>query len=122
MIRTLNLGLRFVLELVALIAVGYWGFKLPYGLPVQILAGLGLPFLLATLWATFRVPGDGGRPIVAVSGQLRLLLELLVFGAAVAVLAAAGHPELAAALTGTLVVHYAIDYERTLTFLGARLR
>ncbi len=42
MIRTLNLGLRFVLEMVALIAVGYWGFKLPCGLLVQILAGLGL--------------------------------------------------------------------------------
>jgi hypothetical protein len=117
MIHTLNLGFRFLLEIAALVAVGYWGFRLPNGLFIQLLAGIGLPVLLAVLWAVFRVPGDGGEPIVAISGQLRLALEAVVFGVAIAALVASGQQGLGAAFATVLVMHYAVDHERTIGFL-----
>jgi protein involved in polysaccharide export with SLBB domain len=53
----LNLALRFVLEIVALIAVGYWGWTAATGVLGYVLA-IGLPLLAAVFWGTFRVPGD----------------------------------------------------------------
>ncbi len=120
MIHTLNLGLRFVLEIAALFAVGYWGFRLSNGLFIQLLAGIGLPVLLAVLWATFRVPGDGGAPIVAISGQLRLVLEAFFFGLALSALFASGQRELAVTFALVLILHYAVDHERTVGFLLGR--
>jgi hypothetical protein len=117
MLQALNLALRFVLELLALIAVGYWGFTLSAPLGLRLLGGLGLPILLATAWALFRVPGDGGEPIVAVSGMVRLLLEAVVFGTAVALLVAAGAPRLAGAFMLVLLLHYALDYQRVTSLL-----
>ncbi|HEU4862451.1 MAG TPA: DUF2568 domain-containing protein, partial [Candidatus Limnocylindria bacterium] len=57
------LGLHFLLELVALFAVGYWGWTAHDGAQRWVWA-TALPLLLATVWAVFRVPGDGGDPIV----------------------------------------------------------
>ncbi len=117
MLHAFNLALRFVLELLALAAVGYWGFTLSAPLGVRLLGGLGLPLLLATAWAVFRVPGDGGEPVVVVSGAVRLLLEAVVFGTAVALLLAAGAPRLAGALSLVLVLHYGLDYQRVANLL-----
>jgi hypothetical protein len=117
MLQALNLALRFLLELLALVAVGYWGFTLPAPLGLRMLAGLGLPLLLATAWAVFRVPGEGGKPIVAVSGHVRLFLEGAVFGTAVALLVAAGAPRLAGAFALVLLLHYALDYQRVTSLL-----
>jgi hypothetical protein len=117
MLQTLNLALRVVLELLALVAVGFWGFTLSAPLGLRMLGGLGLPLLLATAWAVFRVPGDGGEPIVVVSGSVRLLLEAAVFGAAVALLAATGAPRLAGAFALVLLLHYGLDYQRVATLL-----
>ena len=62
----LNLVLRFLLELAALVAAGYWGFGAFDGWPLRVLAGIGVPFVLAAAWGVFRVPGDGGPPVVVV--------------------------------------------------------
>ena len=117
MLQAFNLALRFVLELLALVAVGYWGFTLSASLGVRLLGGLGLPLLLATAWAVFRVPGDGGEPIVVVSGAARLLLEAAVCSIAIALLLAAGAPRLAGAFTLVLLLHYGIDYQRVAILL-----
>jgi hypothetical protein len=120
MIHALNLGLRFLLEIAALVAVGYWGFRLPNGLFIQVLGGIGLPVLIAILWAVFRVPGDGGAPIVAISGQLRPALEAVVFGVAIAALVGSGQQGLVVAFALVLALHYAVDHERTVSFLPGR--
>ena len=117
MLQALNIALRFMLELLALVAVGYWGFTLSTPLGMRILGGLGLPILLATAWAVFRVPGDGGEPIVVVTGPVRLLLEAAVFGTALALLVTAGAPRLAAAFALVLLLHYGIDYQRVTNLL-----
>lgn len=87
-----NLGLRFLLEIGALLAFGYWGWHLVDS-PLHIVLGIGVPLLIATAWGIFGVTGDTrgrGKAPVPVLGPLRLALELAVlFGAGLA-LAEAG--------------------------------
>jgi hypothetical protein len=109
-----NLGIRFLLELCALAAVGYWGWSQHRG-PLRVLMAFGLPLLMAILWATFAVPGDpsrSGRAPVPVPGVVRLLLELAVFALAAWALYAAGSPVLAVVLAVAVVAHYIVSYDR----------
>lgn len=85
----LNLGLRFLLELLALFAMGYWGWAQHLGL-ARFFWMIGLPLVAAVLWGTLRVPGHPGPAPVAVSGPLRLFLEAVFFGVATWVLFASG--------------------------------
>lgn len=99
LIKGANLALRFLLELCALAALGYWGFKTGAGLIPKIGLGIGAPLAAAAVWGTFVAPG------AAVARALRLLLELIIFGLAVLALCSAGHP----ALAWTLGLAYAIN-------------
>lgn len=107
----LNLGLRFVLELGALFSVGYRGWTQHQGLQ-RILFAIGLPLLLAILWGVFRVPDDPGNAPVAVPGAIRLILEIVVLGAGVLALYAAGQTTPALIFAALLLFHYAISYDR----------
>lgn len=107
----INLGLRFLLELVALFSLGFWGWTQHAGLQ-RYLWGFGLPLLAAILWGTFRVPNDPGKASVPVPGLVRLLLEALFFGGAVWGLYAAGRPDRALAFGAIILVHYVISYDR----------
>jgi hypothetical protein len=113
----LNLGLRFLLELAVWGAMGYWGWTQGRG-PWRWLLALGFPLLAMTLWGVFRVPGDGGPPVVAVPGWVRLLLELFQFGVAVGLLIHAGHVPWALVLAVLLILHNALSYDRILTLLA----
>lgn len=73
-----NLGLRFLLEIAALVSLGIWGWQKGDGL-VRFLLAVGVPLLAAILWATFRVPNDPGTAPIAIPGILRLVLELAFF-------------------------------------------
>ena len=78
-----NLILRFVLEVVAFFAIGYWGW-LATDTPGNYVLAIGLPVLAAAVWGVFNVPGDpsrSGKAPVPVPGWLRLLLELTILGA-----------------------------------------
>ena len=112
LVKYANLALRFILELCALAAISYWGFQTGDGGLMKAVLGVGIPLLVAFAWGTFRVPDDPGKAPVPVPGPLRLLLELVVFGLAVACLAAAGRPSLAWALGLVVLVNYALLYDR----------
>lgn len=115
----LNLAFRFLLEIVALLALAFWGWTQHTGV-LRILLAAGTPALAAVLWGTFRVPGDAsasGRAPVAVPGWLRLLLELAMFAAAVWGLRDAGATTAAAVLGLAVVIHYALSYDRVLWLL-----
>lgn len=106
-----NLALRFILEIFALIALGYWGWTQTSG-SWHILWALGLPALAAILWGTFRVPNDPGKAPVPIPGGLRLALELIIFAAAVMALYDAGLV-LLSNIFGLLVLgHYLASYDR----------
>jgi hypothetical protein len=100
-----NDGLRFVLELAALTALGYWGFAEHDGV-LQWLLGLGAPLLAAVIWGAFVAP-KASRPTV---DPARLLLELAVFGSGVAALFAADAPVLGAVFAGLVALHLVLTF------------
>jgi hypothetical protein len=90
-IKSINVGLRFILEICVLVAVGYWGFKTGTGTLLKIMLGIGLPLLVSVVWASFGAPGASRQP----HGVWHLLLEVVIFGSGVVALFAAGKPSLA---------------------------
>lgn len=100
-LRALNLGIRFLLELCALAALGYWGFQLAQPLAIRIMAGIGAPLAAAVVWGVFVAPKATRRLV----DPGRFLVELLVFGSAAAALWVASRPWLGAALLGVYLVN-----------------
>ncbi|HET8627591.1 MAG TPA: YrdB family protein [Thermomicrobiales bacterium] len=101
-----NLGARFLLELCALVALGYWGFKAGDGPLAKVALGLGAPLLAAVVWGLFVAPNAS----VAVPHAAHLGLQVLIFGLAAAGLAAAGRPALAGAFGGAVVFNGLLMY------------
>ena len=75
-IKGANLALRFLLELCALGALGYWGFKTGSATLAKIGLGIGTPLVAAVVWAIFVSP----QASVQLPRILVLLLQVLVFG------------------------------------------
>lgn len=107
----LNLGVRFLLELTGLFALGYWGWNAHAGLARWAWA-LGLPLVAVILWGTLRVPNDPGKAPVSVPGGVRLLLEAAYFGGAVLAFSAAGRGSWALILSLVVLAHYLGSYDR----------
>ena len=55
-IKGANLLLRFLLELCALGALGYWGFKTGSVTSTKVVLGVGAPLVAAVVWGTFLSP------------------------------------------------------------------
>jgi hypothetical protein len=77
--RKINLGFRFILEMVALVALFLFGISLSDQLLIQILLGLGVPLLAVMVWGLFVAPKAKRR----LPDPARLTVELSVFGAGV---------------------------------------
>ncbi len=112
----LNLGLRFILEIAALLSVGAWGWNKGAGVSRFLLA-VGIPLIIAFLWATFRVPNDPGTAPVAIPGIIRLIFEFAVFGFAVWSLTDIQQPKLAWIFSILLLGHYITSYDRILRLM-----
>ena len=93
-IRSTNLALRFALELCALGALGYWGYRTGARRVAKLTLGIGAPLVAALIWGTVVAPGAA----VAVPRPVHLLLQVAFFGLAVAGLIAARRPSLARVL------------------------
>ena len=110
----LNLALRFILEIIALLAVGLWGWHCGSAGYNYLLAA-GLPVSFALIWGIFNVPNDpsrSGRAPVKVPGIIRLLIELSLFGFAVWALFHLDYKTGAFIFGGVLILHYIISYDR----------
>lgn len=94
-IKYANLGLRFLLELCALAALGYWGFRVGAGPLWRVVFGFGAPLLAAFAWGAIVAP----KATIRVAAPERLAVELAVFGAAAAGLVAVGRIAPAVALS-----------------------
>ncbi len=77
-VRFLNLGLRFLLELVALVALAWWGFHTGDSTAADLILGLGLPVLAAVIWGLFVAP----KARYPVALKLRAVIEMAIFLAA----------------------------------------
>lgn len=73
-----NLALRFILELCALAALGYWGFRTGNGGFVKIVLGIGAPVIAAIVWGLFVSP----KATYDIGDPARLAVEIAVFGSA----------------------------------------
>ena len=113
----LNLAIRFLLELTALVALGIWGWQQGhngYAWLGYVLA-MGLPIMAAAIWGIFNVPDDpsrSGKAPVIVAGTLRLLIELTFFSFACWALYDLGYTTFCMVLGGVVVVHYLVSYDR----------
>jgi hypothetical protein len=108
-----NLAFRFVLEMAALVAIGVGSYSLGSG-PLGWVLAVVAPLVAAVVWGVFNVPGDesrSGDAPVAVSGRIRLLIEIAVFASGVAFLAAAW-PVGAAILGVAVTLHYSLSRDR----------
>lgn len=92
-IKSINLGIRFLLELGILGALGYWGFNSGDSTWMKWTLGLGAPLLAAVVWGTFVAP----KATVVLNTPVKLLVELAVFGLAILALYRTGQTNLAAA-------------------------
>jgi hypothetical protein len=112
--RPLNLVVRFLLEIAALIALGYWGYQMAEGGLRYIVAG-GIPLLAAAVWGIFAVRGDpsrSGKAPVPVSGLIRLIIEFAFFALAAVGMYSSGMQTLALVFALAVAAHYALSLDR----------
>ena len=103
-LRWANLALRFFLELCVFAALAFWGWHVGANLSIKIGLALGLFLLVIVVWGVFLSP----RARVSLPIALWVLLQLVIFGAAVAGLVAADRLRLALALACLLIVNSAL--------------
>ncbi|MBK7916582.1 MAG: YrdB family protein [Chloroflexi bacterium] len=93
LIHSVNLAIRFLLELCILVIFGYWGFKTGQtGLNKKCCWVIGSPILFAIVWVLL-----APKSAMRLHGPWLFLLEIAVFGLAVWALARTGRVNLAVA-------------------------
>lgn len=105
-LRIINLGVRFLLELAALAAFGYWGATVRAPGAIRALLAIGIPLVVALLWGLFISPKarySTGRP-----GQVGL--GLVVFLASSLLLRERGHVAMSDVFTMTAVISSLLLY------------
>ena len=110
----INLALRFILEITALISVGIWGWNKGDGF-LKLILGIGLPILLGAIWGIFAVPDDpsrSGQTVVVTSGIIRLAIELGIFAVATLAIYNHGQQKFSYAFAIIVVIHYLMSYDR----------
>jgi uncharacterized protein DUF2568 len=96
--RGINLALAFLLELVALAALAYWGYCTGNSTFTSLLLGIGIPLVAALLWGLFAAPrARYSNPL------FKIAVKALVFGSAFLALIAKDQTVLVI-LFGVLVV------------------
>ncbi len=112
----INLMIRFLLEIAAIVAVAIWGWKQGTDWSRFLWAFL-LPILLMTIWGVFAVPKDpsrSGNAPIPVAGWLRLLIELGIFCCAAWALYNMGFLYSALVFSIICLLHYIVSYDRIL--------
>lgn len=100
-LKPINLLVRFLIELCALAALGYWGFHNGNGTVLKIVFGIGAPLLAAIIWGAFVAP----RASIQVPGWLHLLLEIVVIGSGAIALYFSKQPTLCYLYAGIYVIN-----------------
>ncbi len=115
-----NLVVRFLLELSALLIMGYWGWhRRDDGF--RIVLALAIPLVAAVLWGTFAVPNDpsrSGSAPVPTPGVLRLALEVGFFAFATWALYDLRFARLTVTFGTAVVLHYLLSYDRIWWLVG----
>lgn len=104
-LQMVNLGLRALMELGIVVALGYWGYQTGNSTPAKILLGIGAPLIGFGVWGLldFRQAGVLAKP-------LRLMQELVISGFAALAWYVAGAQIWGWALGVLSVVHHIFVY------------
>jgi hypothetical protein len=97
-----NLALRFVLELVGVGALAYWGSQQPLPGFARLALALAAPAALIVVWALVVAPKTANGLNQVQKDAIGTVLLL----AAAGVLALAGHPSAASAFAAVVVVNW----------------
>jgi hypothetical protein len=76
LLKSINIGMRFLLELCILVIFGYWGFHTEGTGLIRTLLGIGSVLTFAVVWGIFLAPKSSMR----LQGLWALSLEVLIFG------------------------------------------
>ena len=110
----INLAVRFLLEIAALLSMGFWGYQQSDSW-LRFVMAIGLPLIAAVIWGTFAVPDDPSRSVkapVPVPGILRLVIEIAIFGFGAWALCNLEYTLLSLILGVTVIIHYIVSYDR----------
>jgi len=103
--RSINLLLAFLLELIALAALCFWGFHIGSSTLVHIVFGIGLPVIAAILWGLFAA---GGGPKYTTPAWFKASIKILVYASATIGLVVTGHRVLAVVFALLVIVNTAL--------------
>ena len=103
-IKALNVGLTFLLELTMLTAFGYWGFQGEKSVWIKWGLGIGIPLAVAILWGILLAPMANQR-LNIIGGTL---LSSGLFLLAALALYQTNHPTLAIALAVMIIFNRAL--------------
>lgn len=118
-----NLALRFILELAALVSYALWGAGLTEG-SFKIFTAILFPVLFAMIWGVFAVrndPSRSGKTVIPTPGVIRLVLELGLFATAAWMLSGLGLPIPALLLGLAVLIHYVCSYDRVVWLLKQKI-
>jgi hypothetical protein len=104
--RAANLGVRFLLELCLLAALGVVGWRVGGSLVLQVLLAVLLPAVAASLWGLWVAP----RAMSRLADPARFAVEASLFAVASLGLALVGHPGLGALLAAAYAVNVALGF------------
>lgn len=114
-----NLILRFLLEIIALISLGIWGWKQSDSWLRFVLA-IGVPVIITVIWGTFAVPNDpsrsGSAPVIT-AGFIRLIIEFGIFGFAIWSLNDIEWSRISLIFGIVVLSHYIVSYDRVFWLL-----
>lgn len=100
------IAIFFFLELAMLVSLMYWGFSFDKGILIKIALGIGTPILAAIIWGTLIAP----KASIPVSIPLRIFLQIILFGSAVAALYFSEKKMLATVFGGIVLIEMILMY------------
>lgn len=121
--HSVNLAIRFLLEITTLIATGMWGWRQGEN-GWQYVFAICIPLLLAALWGIFAVKGDpsrSGKTVVETPGIIRLILELGFFSFGCWVIHNLGWDYISLIFGLIVIAHYVVSYDRVRWLLSELL-
>ncbi|HVX45903.1 MAG TPA: YrdB family protein [Mycobacteriales bacterium] len=104
MVKPANQLLMFLLELAVYVSVAVWAVTLGSGTALHVILAIVAVGVWAGVWAILGAPK---AKKFRLHGAGRVVLEILWFGGAIALLGVAGHPVLAAVFGGLYLLNAA---------------
>lgn len=99
-------GVRFLLEVAALVVFGYWGVRTGQGQVAKVGLGLGIPLAVAVVWGLVGAPAAPYR----LARPWRLALEVAILGGAALGLYSLGRTTLAVLFAAVAAVDTLLLY------------